>query len=143
MQIMAASVDDLLVISAVVQDGIARIRDLQSERTARRFTLGLNRFRWELVQQGKQPSRVRSGLMIEGVNAVRTQNISRGNPDAVIDILSLEFTADDDNPPAGVLRILLAGGGVIELDVECIDVTLADVSGTWRTPRQPDHDDDG
>ncbi len=142
MQLLAASADDLLVVSALVQDGIARIRDLQREAAARRFTIGLNRFRWEVVSEGKQPARVRSGLMIEGVNAVRTQNLNRGNPDAVVDILSLEFTPDEDNPPAGTLRVFLAGGGLIELDVECIDVTLADVSKTWGTRRVPDHEID-
>jgi Protein of unknown function (DUF2948) len=143
MQILAASTDDLLVVSALVQDGIARVGDLRREASARRFTLALNRFRWELVQQGKQPSRVRSGLMIEGVSAVRTKNLSRGKPDAVIDILSLEFSPDEAHPPAGCLRIILAGDGVIELDVECIDVTLADVSKTWGTRRLPDHETDG
>ncbi len=142
MQLMATSADDLQVVSALTQDGVARIRDLHRDATSRRFTLGFNRFRWELVSQGKQPSRVRTGLMVEGVSAVRTQSLSRANPDAVIDILSLEFTPDDANPPAGILRILLAGGGQIELDVECIDVTLADVSKTWRTRHQPDHESD-
>ncbi len=143
MQIMAASADDLLVLSALVQDGIARIADLHREASARRFTVAMNRFRWELVQQGKQPARVRSGLMIEGVSAVRTQKLNRGNPDAVVDILSLGFTADEDNPPAGCLHIMLAGGGQIDLDVECIDITLADVSKTWGSRRVPDHDQDG
>ncbi len=143
MQLMAASADDLQVVSALVQDGVARIRDLQRDVAARRFTLGLNRFRWEMVSEGKQPSRVRTGLMIEGVSAVRTQQLSRANPDAVIDVLSLSFTPDEKNPPAGVLCIVLAGGGQIELNVECIDVTLADVSKTWRTRHQPDHGHDG
>ncbi len=142
MHLMAAGPEDLQVISALVQDGVARIKDLQRESGARRFTLGLNRFRWELVQQGKAPARVRAGLMIDGVSAVRTHKISRANPEAVIDILSFSFIADAANPPAGVLQILLAGGGEIELDVECIDVTLADVSQTWRTRRLPNHDDD-
>ena len=132
-----------MVVSALVQDGVCRIRDLHRESVARRFTLGLNRFRWEMVPRGKQPLRIRSGLMIEGVNAVRTHNLKRSNPDAVIDILALDFAADDSNPPAGTLRIMLAGGGEIALDVECLDVTLADVSKPWRARRQPDHESDG
>lgn len=142
MRLLAANPDDLLVIAALVQDGVSRIKDLQREASARRFTIGMNRFRWELVQQGKPPARVRAGLMIESVSAVRTTNLSRANPEAVIDILSFSFTADEANPPAGTMRILLAGGGEMELDVECIDVTLADVSETWRTQRLPDHEND-
>ncbi len=142
MKIMAASEDDLLVLSALVQDGVARMQDLYREASSRRFTIGLNRFRWELVNVGEQPSRVRAGLMIEGVEAVRTQNLNRENPDAVIDILSLDFIPDKKNPPAGCLRVLLAGGGMIEMDVECIDVTLADVSQSWKTRHLPDHEHD-
>ena len=143
MRLMATNADDLLVVAALVQDGLCRIKDMQREASARRFTIAINRFRWELVQQGLQPARVRSGLMIEGVSAVRSQNLDQGNKDAVVDILSLDFTPDEDNLPAGVLRIVLAGGGEIALDVECIDVTLADIGGTWHTRRKPDHDSDG
>jgi len=143
MQLIAASKDDLVVMSALVQDGVCRIRDLHREAGARRFTLGLNRFRWELVPQDEQPLRIRSGLMIEGVNAVRTQNLERANPDAVVDILALTFEPDQDNLPAGTVRIVLAGGGEIAMDVECLDITLADVSNPWRARRQPDHESDG
>ncbi len=143
MQLIAASKDDLVVMSALVQDSVCRIRDLHREAAARRFTLGLNRFRWEMVPQDKQPLRIRSGLMIEGVEAIRTHNLERANPDAVIDILALEFDPDSENPPAGTLHIVLAGGGGIALDVECLDITLADVSKPWRARRQPDHESDG
>jgi hypothetical protein len=142
MKIMAASEDDLLVVSALIQDSVAKVGDLHREAGARRFTIGLNRFRWEMVNKGKQPARVRSGLMIEGVSAVRTQNLNRGNSDAVIDILSIAFVPDEDNPPAGCLHIVLAGGGLIALTVECVDVTLADISKTWGTRHVPDHESD-
>ena len=38
------------------------------------------------------------------------------------------------------LPIVLAGGGEIELRVECLDGTLADIGAPWRTPRRPHHE---
>ena len=38
------------------------------------------------------------------------------------------------------LQIVFAGGGVIKLDVECIDAGLSDVGGAWAARGRPDHD---
>jgi hypothetical protein len=34
---------------------------------------------------------------------------------------------------------MLAGGGEILLDVECLDALLMDFGPSWSTPRRPDH----
>ena len=59
--------------------------------------------------------------------------------DALAAILSLSF-APDEEPPGGTLRLFLAGGGEIALEVECLDALLMDVGPAWPTPRRPDHE---
>jgi hypothetical protein len=37
------------------------------------------------------------------------------------------------------VELLLSGGGTIALDVECIEVALADIGGAWETATRPRH----
>ena len=41
------------------------------------------------------------------------------------------------------MEFLLAGGGAIALDVECIEGQLADTGGAWETTSRPQHPLDG
>jgi len=38
------------------------------------------------------------------------------------------------------VRLTFSGGGEIAFDVECLDVTLADITRPWPARRRPDHD---
>jgi hypothetical protein len=58
---------------------------------------------------------------------------------AVLELLSMSFTGTDS--PSGHVDLLFAGGGTLRLDVECIEVRLADMDGEWTTPHMPSHDD--
>ena len=42
--------DDVKVVSAALQDAIAKVGDISYEPAARRLTIALNRFRWESPQ---------------------------------------------------------------------------------------------
>jgi hypothetical protein len=46
----------------------------------------------------------------------------------------------EPEPPGGVARIVLAGGGEIRLDLECVNALLIDLGAPWPTPRKPDHE---
>ena len=43
--------DDVKVVSAALQDAIAKVGDISYEPAARRLTIALNRFRWESPQR--------------------------------------------------------------------------------------------
>ena len=47
LRLRAEDADDLAVISAVAQDALISVKDLTYDRAERRFTLVVNRFRWE------------------------------------------------------------------------------------------------
>lgn len=130
---------DLAPVSAALQDAIARIGDLTFEARPRRFTAVFSRYRWEAAA-GKG-ERIRSGLQIGSVTSVKAQNLRKGAPDAFVSLLSLTFEpsgqADD---PSGTLVFTFAGGGALKLEVECIDLVLADVSAPWKASARPDHD---
>ena len=53
---------------------------------------------------------------------------------------SLAF-APDAEPPGGKLSVVLAGGGEIRMNVECLDALLLDMGAPWPTPLKPNHED--
>lgn len=138
--------EDLQVISARLQDAVAQVQDLVWLPRSNRFAALFNRFKWEAANRknGKGDDiRVRAGLYFDRVRSVKSANISRANPDAVVALLAIRFTAAGNDDPAGVVELIFAGGGTIRLDVECIDAGLSDVSGEWAARGRPAHDTDG
>src|SRR5580704_13954750 len=128
----AGDADDLQVISARLQDAVARVGDLVWLPKARRFAALVNRFKWETVETRRSDNlRVRAGLHFDGVLAVRSHNLLRGAPDAVLSMLAIRFTPKGGEDPGGTIDLVFAGGGAIQLQVECIGAGLSDVSGEW------------
>jgi hypothetical protein len=136
LRLLAEDADDLEVISAALQDAVAKVGDFEWDSRGRRFTLALNRFRWEAAG-GLLGERVRAGLQFGGVLAVKSRNLRREAPDAVVELLAVSF--EPGETPGGVIRLAFAGGGDVVLTVECVDAALADVSPPWRTPSTPAH----
>lgn len=133
LRLLAQDADDLAVISAAMQDAVAKVGDISFEARARRLTIAVNRYCWE----ADGGVRVRAGLQIGGVLKVQTRKIRRGAKDAVVEVLAVTFTPGD--APGGVVTISCAGGGDLRAEVECLDAVLADVSQPWPTPRAPKH----
>ena len=136
----ARDADDLAVISARLQDAVARVGDIVWLPKARRFAALVNRFKWETAEARKSDNlRVRAGLHFDGVLAVRSHNLLRGAPDAVVSLLAIRFTPTGGEDPGGVVDMVFAGGGAIRLEVECIDAGMSDVSGEWAARGRPEH----
>jgi hypothetical protein len=134
LKLLAQDMDDLAVVSAALQDAVARVGDIAFEPRARRLTIAFNRFRWE----GDRRERVRSALQLGGVLDLKARKIRRDRPDAVVELLAIQF--EPAEPPGGILTLSFSGGGDLRAQVECIDAVLADVSQPWPTPRAPAHD---
>ena len=137
LRLLAEDADDLSVISAAIQDAIAHVGDLEWDPKGRRFTLALNRFRWEapgLLLGG----RVRAGLQFGSVLAVKSRNLRREPREAVVELLAVSF--EPGEAPGGEIRLAFAGGGDLVLTVECVDAALADISSPWPTPSTPAHE---
>jgi hypothetical protein len=136
MILAAQDADDLIVLSARLQDAAAKLGDFAWARGQRRFAGVVNRLRWE--EGGK--TRVRAGLHFDGVLAVKSQNVKLGAKDAVVSILAVTFTPHAADDPAGIIELVLAGGGAIRLEVECIAAELSDLTQAWAARATPDHE---
>lgn len=135
LQLLAQDAEDLAVMSAALQDAVAKVGDIVFEARSRRLTVSFNRFRWEA---GGETQRVRSALQVGGVLGVQARRIRRERPDAVLSLLAIRF--DPEDAPGGTLTLSFAGGGDLRARVECVDAVLADISEPWPTPRTPAHD---
>ena len=132
--------EDLEIISARLQDAVAKVGDLKYLSKARRFAGVFNRFQWENGKPGNL--RVRSGLHFDGVLSVKSKNIKLGAPGAVLSLLAIRFTAAGEGDPSGKVELTFSGGGVMLLDVECLDVALADMTGPWAARGRPAHEEE-
>ena len=139
LRLRAEDTDDLIVVSAALQDALFVVGDLTFDRHARRFIAGVNRFRWERARGRGGDERVRAALSVETVLSVKSRNLRLGARDSVGALLDIQFVAAGE-PPGGVLNLMLGGGGEISLGVECIDVTLTDLGAPWPTLNRPDHE---
>ncbi len=134
LKLLAQDADDLAVISAALQDAVAKVGDVDYEPKARRLTIAFNRYRWE----AGGGERVRAALQLGGVLKVEARKIRRNAPDAVLEILAMTF--EPGEAPGGVVTFAFAGGGDIRAEVECVEAVLADLSRPWPTPRKPAHE---
>lgn len=136
----AEDAEDLEVISARLQDAVAKVGDLKYLPKARRFVGVFNRFQWENGKPGNL--RVRAGLHFDGVLSVKSKNIKMGAPGAVLSLLAIRFTPAGEGDPAGTVELTFSGGGVMQLEVECLDAALADIAGPWAARGRPAHEEE-
>jgi hypothetical protein len=133
LRLIAQDEEDLKVISAALQDAVAKIGDIAFEPANGQLTIAFNRFCWEEGKGG----RVRSAVQLGCVLGVQSRNLRREAKGAVVELLALTF--EPGEAPGGVVTFAFAGGGDLRAEVECIDAALADLSAPWPTPRKPEH----
>lgn len=145
LKLAALDGEDLLVISAHVQDAVLRASDLVWSAARKRFALAMNRFAWEAVPEGKrratQYQRRQTALHFDRVTAVKSTGIDRRQPDRILSLLAIEFEPSDE--PAGEVKLVFAGGAEIRLSVECIEAQLTDLGAAWTTSAKPGHEQSG
>jgi len=142
LRLLAQDADDLSVLSAALQDAVAKIGDIRWDAQGRTLTIACNRFRWETggKKGAKGAERVRSALQFGDVAGVQARNLRRDAKGAVVSLMSIAFEPAEE-APAGVVTLTFSGGGDMRVSVDCLDVALADVSDPWATPRTPGHAD--
>ncbi len=142
LRLAAQDMDDLKVLSALVQDAVFPVTEMTWDAKRHRFGLLINRFRWEdraRAEVAGDFERVQSVLVVNDVLAVASNGIDRDDRDLILSLLAIEFQAVEGG--AGNVHLILAGDGEIRLAVECLDVVLSDVTRPYRAPsrKAPQH----
>jgi Protein of unknown function (DUF2948) len=142
LKLVALDRDDIEVVSAHVQDALLRVADILWQPREHRFVMVLNRFDWmtavDAVAQSKPDyRRCRTALRFERVISCKCRNIDQNNKDARLNLLAVEFAERD--APAGAVTMTFSGGGVIRLEVECLEAELADLGEIFVADACPNH----
>lgn len=139
LKLMALDREDLEIVSAHVQDAVFKVSGLDYAPRSKQLSLVINRFVWETAEgRGKSFERRRSLLAFKRVTAVRSIGFDRKDDDKVLSLLAIQFEQNGEGPD-GTVEFMLSGEASIMLDVECIEVQLADTGGTWETGFKPRH----
>lgn len=138
-RLKAESTEDVTVVSSLVQDAVFPVSEMSWKPSQHRFALLVNRFRWENAARDQNAERVRAVLAFDDVVKVSSSGLDRSDPEMVLSLLAISWTAGEDG--AGRFELTLAGDGAIALDVECINVTLQDVTRPYLAPsrKAPSH----
>ncbi|WP_121634132.1 DUF2948 family protein [Tropicibacter alexandrii] len=133
----ALDVEDLQVISALVQDAVLPVTEIKWQKGQRRLALLVNRLRRE--ERAPQVERVQSLLVIDNVLGVSSQGVDRSDADMVLSVLAVEF--EPGEAPEGFVTLVLAGDGALRARVEALEVSLRDVTRPYVAPSRqlPDH----
>lgn len=134
--------EDLEVVSAHVQDAVAKASEIMWRPQQKRLIVPLHRFDWEGAQnaqgpQGDKPQfhRRAAALRFERVLSCKCRAID--GKDTVLNLLAVEFAETD--APGGVVTLTFSGGAALRLDVECLEAELADLGPTWTAGACPAH----
>jgi len=126
LKLFALDADDLSVISAHVQDARVQTSDIVWRQDEMRLVVGMNRLDWEqTLSGGTRPRRLIAALRFDRVLACKSRNIDLERPEAVLELVGIEFHPGE--PPGGSALLLFAHGGALRLDVECLECELTDL----------------
>ncbi|MBY5445463.1 DUF2948 family protein [Rhizobium leguminosarum] len=139
LKLVALDDEDLAMISAHMQDSVFKVGDIDWSPRDAQFALAVNRFVWEGAERKRRGfERRRAALVFKRVLAVRSLGIDRGKRDEVLSLLALRFEKKGEGPD-GTVELALSGTASIALDVECIEVQMADIGGAWAAVAKPRH----
>ncbi len=140
LKLRALDSDDLAILSAHVQDAVAKVADLAYRPAERRFVGVLNRFAWETAgRPGAVAERRRTAMHFDRVLSVKVQGLDRSQPQAIVSLLAIRFTPAAEADPGGVIDLVFSGAATVRLEVECIEAQLADLGAAWQATAKPDH----
>ena len=125
-KLIALDADDLAVISAHVQDAAVQVADIIWRQSEKRLVIGMSRIDWDQSIEGEvTPRRLLAALRFDRVLACKSRDIDLAAADAGLELLGIEFHPAE--APSGSAVLIFADGGALRLDVECLEVELADL----------------
>ena len=139
LKLLGKNQEDLKVISAYLQDSILIVKDIVFLKQNRIFIMIVNRFMWEDAEKGvfRQNKRIRCAVKFEEVIKVESKNINQKNKNKPLECLAIKCTSIFNE--AYKIKIFFAGGSIITIVSEVIEVALHDLGKPWNVKHIPIH----
>lgn len=141
LKLLALDEEDLEVISAFTQDAVMRVADIGYAKSDARFACLMNRFVWEANNRSERGERRRSAVHFDYVTDVTSKGINLEAKEGVLELLAIRFVPGD--MPSGTIALEFAGGGSVELAVDCLEARMHDLGAAWAAKGKPAHILDG
>jgi hypothetical protein len=126
LKLIALDAEDLAVISAHVQDARVQTADIIWRQGEKRLVVGMNRLDWDQTLAGETfPRRLIAALRFDRVLSCKSRNIDLAAPEAVLELLGIEFHPGE--APGGSAVLMFSRGEALRLDVECLECELSDL----------------
>ena len=139
LKLIGKNQEDFKVISAYSQDSIVVVKDMIFLEKNKIFVMIINRFMWEDIGKGtyKQNKRVRCAIKFEGILKVKSKKINQKNRNKRLECLAIKCNKIlNENYE---INFFFAGGGVITLISESIEVVMHDLGVSWYVKHFPKH----
>ena len=139
LKLIGKNQEDLKVISAYSQDSIVAIKDMIFLEKNRIFIMIVNRFMWEDIEKGvhRENKRIRCAIKFEEILKVKSKKINQKNRNKRLECLAIKCNQ--------ILRknyeinFFFAGGAVITLIAESVEVVMQDLGISWNVKHIPKH----
>ena len=139
LKLIGKNQEDLKVISAYSQDSIVTVRDIVFLKKNKTFVMMINRFMWEDAEKGafRKNKRIRCALKFDEVLNVKSKKINQKIKDRGLEFLAIKCS--ETRSENYEIRIFFAGGSIITLIVESIEVIMQDLGNSWNVKHFPKH----
>ncbi|BEV10492.1 DUF2948 family protein [Asticcacaulis sp. DW145] len=137
LRLLAQSEEDVVPLSALLQDAALRGEDVRYDARARALTLRFNRFCHE--HKSRTPLRAACALQIGSITGLQSRGFDVHRPPQGMTILHL--ATEPLEAPACHLYLRFAGKAAAELkiEVEAVDLLLMDLAAPHRARSTPSH----
>ena len=139
LKLIGKNLEDLKVISAYSQDSIVAVKDIVFLERNRIFVMMINRFMWEDIEKGtfRQNKRIRCAIKFEEILKVKSKKINQKNKNKLLECLTIE--CNEILGKNNEIIFFFAGGGIITLISESIEVVMHDLGEPWNVRHIPKH----
>ena len=138
LKLAATDEEDMVVLSALLQDAVVPVREMIYLAAADRFAIVAYRFRWEDAGKERIPGatyeRIRCGIAFDKVTDVRRRNLDQSQRGEMLDLLAFDASRE-------YVDLLFAGSATIRLEVGSILCHAEDFGEAWPTKWRPVHDE--
>ena len=139
LKLIGKNIEDLQVISAYCQDSVVKLKDIIFLKKNRTFVMMLNRFMWEDAEKGafRQSKRIRCAIKFDEVLEVKSKKINQKNKNKLLECLAIKCNETVNNNYE--INFFFAGGSIITLISEFIEVVMHDLGEAWNVKYFPKH----
>lgn len=147
LRLRAVSIEDVEILSTLLQDAIIPGEDMTFDRPGRRFVMVANRFCWDrpavagVTTDSGAPvyERQLCGIQVHGIDKVRTAGMPASRRGALFNLLAISATTAEGRAN---VEMLFSGGVSLRLGAASLLILAEDLDEGHPTPNLPSHSDD-